>query len=531
MKKHIAEELPARKFPQAAAGDKEDKKGGKTPEKRVKQAIYDIRYRARREELPLQQAYSQYMSNSSMSQQEKTLVKQKLFGKGGMKAEDFNIGEFASDNVANALYKVFVEGVQKEEEPIVLTYMEKLETAEHRKYKVRVTGKDGRSYVRYATREKINDLRANPNIESVEMTGYGEPYEGEKKKGEQTARAKAGKGLDPVGKEDKDIDNDGDHDKSDKYLLNRRKARGAAIASRKTQKEEFIREADSEASNPDANNKQIKPMSGKNKVVINPPIPGASRNSAAVGTMMAHHEMEGPFIVEKAVSQAQQKFMGMVYAAKKGEKPASPEVAKAAAGMSKKEAKKFAKTKHKGLPVHKEAAEPKGGGSAPNVPASVYKFVDELPQKLQKTFGSAKTKPTKPVKEETVAQADKKAKKEQDEMDPRSIPTAMNLAKNKLRAIGLKCSYDLEGDQIDELNRLEREQGRKSGGNPDEAYRIVKKGIRKMEGKPEGQRKKVPGKKPPAAGEYGGPRSPAQKVAKRRAAAQRAQDNMSSRFD
>ena len=30
--------------------------------------------------------------------------------------------------------------------------------------------------------------------------------------------------LDPVGKEDDDIDNDGDVDKTDKYLLNRRKA-------------------------------------------------------------------------------------------------------------------------------------------------------------------------------------------------------------------------------------------------------------------------------------------------------------------
>ena len=53
-------------------------------------------------------------------------------------------------------------------------------------------GTDGRSYIRYATREKINDLRANPNIKSVEMTDYGEPYEGEKKRGEQTAAAKAG---------------------------------------------------------------------------------------------------------------------------------------------------------------------------------------------------------------------------------------------------------------------------------------------------------------------------------------------------
>jgi hypothetical protein len=31
-------------------------------------------------------------------------------------------------------------------------------------------------------------------------------------------------GLDPVGKEDADIDNDGDTDKSDQYLLRRRKA-------------------------------------------------------------------------------------------------------------------------------------------------------------------------------------------------------------------------------------------------------------------------------------------------------------------
>ena len=55
-------------------------------------------------------------------------------------------------------------------------------------------------------------------------------------------------------------------------------------------------------------------------------------------------------VLEKAKSKKQQKFMGMVYAAKKGKKPASKEVAKAAKGMSKKAAKDFAKTKHKGLP-------------------------------------------------------------------------------------------------------------------------------------------------------------------------------------
>ena len=41
------------------------------------------------------------------------------------------------------------------------------------------------------------------------------------------------KKLDAVGKEDKDIDNDGDHDKSDKYLIARRKKVGKIIAMSK----------------------------------------------------------------------------------------------------------------------------------------------------------------------------------------------------------------------------------------------------------------------------------------------------------
>lgn len=55
-----------------------------------------------------------------------------------------------------------------------------------------------------------------------------------------------------------------------------------------------------------------------------------------------------------AVSKAQQKFMGMVHAAHKGDEPASPEVAKAAASMSKGDAEDFASTKHKGLPDKKD---------------------------------------------------------------------------------------------------------------------------------------------------------------------------------
>jgi hypothetical protein len=101
-----------------------------------------------------------------------------------------------------------------------------------------------------------------------------------------------------------------------------------------------------------------------------------------------------------------------------------------------------------------------------------------------------------------------------------------------------------EETQIDELNRYEKETGTSSGslnmpkgrptqkgGDTDPALRAVRQTMRGMTGKPAGQRPKVPGQKPPVAGQYGAPESPAQKIAKRRAAAQRSQDNMSSRFD
>jgi len=56
-----------------------------------------------------------------------------------------------------------------------------------------------------------------------------------------------------------------------------------------------------------------------------------------------------------AVSKAQQRFMGMVHATQKGDIEApSKEVEKAADSMTKKDAKDFASTKHKGLPMHKE---------------------------------------------------------------------------------------------------------------------------------------------------------------------------------
>ncbi|AOV60299.1 hypothetical protein S820908_152 [Synechococcus phage S-CAM9] len=157
-----------------------------------------------------------------------------------------------------------IEWDEKEINDVILEVTTK-ETKSGTKYKVRVKHKDtGSSYVRYATREMIAQMRNDPKIASVEMTDEGDAPEdkGEKKaleKGggdlkkapekEDTKRAASAGGgfagkvkkrsvtteakkLDPVGKEDGDIDNDGDEDASDSYLANRRKTVAKAMGKK-----------------------------------------------------------------------------------------------------------------------------------------------------------------------------------------------------------------------------------------------------------------------------------------------------------
>ena len=256
MNRTFFEELPARKVggpvvssggdkKPAAKSDAASDEGGNSEEKsakKVRQAVYDIRYRARREGVDLKAAYSQYMGNTTMTGPEKDAVKTKLFGEAYSPIQKQII---ANKEETIKKMKGTFEGPNhdknKHGEPVGEELEEETKgEGANKKFKVRVTDKaSGRTYVRFATREKINSLRANPNIKSVEMTEYGSPYEGEAKKGEQTAATKSGKGLDPVGKEDGDVDNDGDKDKSDKYLLKRRSAIGKAMASRNEEVEEI----------------------------------------------------------------------------------------------------------------------------------------------------------------------------------------------------------------------------------------------------------------------------------------------------
>ena len=379
MSTDIAESLPKRKFAQAAIANapatttpkgKSDggKKGGKKPEaakggggkgaseegseKRIRQAVYDIRYRARREDIDLKAAFAQYMSNSSLSQAERTAVREKLFGKSGGMSEKYINGadELALDGVASALYKVFVEKKEEDKE-IELAYLQQLDEQEGKKYKVRVTDKNGRSYVRFADRAKITELRQNPNIESVEMTEYGEPYEGERKKGEKTAKAKGG-GLDPVGKEDADVNNDGKVNKTDKYLMKRRKAIGNAI---RTRAEAYL--ADGTIS--------TEPPAGTKKITGKDPVTGGPVDNYATGAVTvspddgskpvrkvgvyAHLELKGG-----QLSEAQKRMIEMYDEKKKKDEKKGTEVLDAMTKDSVKDMKK----KADGCPPEDEEEKP-----------------------------------------------------------------------------------------------------------------------------------------------------------------------------
>ena len=305
MTKNIFEDLPARKHAAASAAPAA-KEGGKMDsgeggsEKKIRQAVYDIRYRARREGIDLRAAYSQYMQNSNLSAPEQAAVRAKLFGKdggGGEKKESYDslMADSATDTVANALFKVFVEKVEKE--PV------EEDAGAERKYKVRVTDpKSDRSYVRYANRSKITELRAKGL--KVEMTEHGEPYEGEKKKG--------GK-MDPVAKNpaarDGDVNNDGKKDKTDKYIYARRDAINAAIAKKKGEvKEDFLIDGTTSTEGqgrmvPDG---KVNNYAGKKPVVqINP-------DSEVGKNLRAHTEVE--------MSASQRRLMEMIAEKKKSGK-------------------------------------------------------------------------------------------------------------------------------------------------------------------------------------------------------------------
>ena len=169
-------------------------------EKQARQLAYDVRYKVRgalkaqsggkSDPATVRKAYLAQLGKSPASPPVKARAKDMLIGEGYV-----DVNKLATESAVSALYRVFVEGIHEQEEV--------QEESGEKTYKVRVTDKkSGNSYVRMASRAKISELRSNPNISSVEMTGYGEPARSEKYAGKKTAAAKAGKDFDGDGKKE-----------------------------------------------------------------------------------------------------------------------------------------------------------------------------------------------------------------------------------------------------------------------------------------------------------------------------------------
>lgn len=319
-------------------------------EKQASQLASDVKYKVKKmmsgvtRMTPAQvsQAYLQQLSKSPAPAIVKTLAKKKLMGK---LTEQFGVEDIVEKSLISAFEKVFVNGIDNTELVESVEYLMQLEETGERKYKVRVTDKKtGNSYIRYATRPKISELRANPNISSVEMTEYGQPYETERNKGERTAATKSGKDYDGDGKVESGAK---EYRGAVHNAIQRRKGGTPDGKDTSSVREEFISEVDKKEKKKD----KIDVMRGKNDCV----------------KLFPDSEVrEHTQLLEKSSSVNQQQAAGAALSAKRGKidpselKGASLEMYKT---MTEKQLRDFAKTKHKGLPekVEEQACSSKDG--------------------------------------------------------------------------------------------------------------------------------------------------------------------------
>ena len=366
MSNHISEEGPRQGH---AAGDT-------SVEQQASQLASDIKYKARQKmkqtsgsslsPAQVQALYRQLLNASPAPGAVKSIVKKKLF------SEQVDCGaEIVSETVkgskSNVFGKIFVEGGGQKVEDVI-------EEDVDQKFIVRVTDKaTGNTSYRKADRAKIAQLRANPNISSVEITGRkkaDDAYDSEKSGGKKAK---------------KDYDGDGKIESGTaEYMGSRDKAIKKAMA-----KEEFIADAKEE----DKEDKKLDVMKGKNEIKINPALGESIR--VKLDALKAQR-------VEEAMNAA---------------KEAGPSAEEKRQLMNKDRMLK------KKIMMQKQTMQMQKQGKLP----------------LNYSEGS-----------ECAEGEMKNDKKKEGEEDPRSMPAKINLAKNKLRAMGLRMSYDMEGEVVNE---------------------------------------------------------------------------------
>ena len=424
-------------------------------DKQARQLAYDTRYKVRQamkaksggqvDPATVKKAYAAQLAKSPAAPAVKARAKQMLLG------EDYiNAKTLATESAVSALYKVFVEHHQKDKDGNTIPHEDELKESDEKTFKVRVTDKKtGKSYVRMASRTKIAELRANSNVSSVEMTGYGEPAKSEKYKGKSTAATKSGKGLDPVGKEDSDIDNDGDVDKSDKYLHKRRKAIGKAIAAKEDYNwqngfAELIEKKDKEKkiTGEGVNNQKLikvfpvgeqmeepkdkqldqkeKKANMAKKQVLQKKLQAVRMGAGS--DIQASHEPEGDMVEAKVDKD-------MIF----GKSAARNE-------------RRFGK---KGQ-FDPAGSGPRGQGTSERAQLAVKRTQEHEAKRGVKKVKGMKEEMMKPE----IDTKPKSKKEKTEEEDPRSMYTKLNLAKNKMRAMGLNMGYEPDKGLVDAYNKV-----------------------------------------------------------------------------
>ena len=435
MSNHIFEEGPRRGH---AAGNS-------SLEQQASQLTSDIKYKARQKMKgtsgssmspgQVQQLYRQLLGSSSAPGGVKAIVKKKLF-KEQIDTGVVSVSEHVKDSSSYVYSRVFSE-------------------AEERKFVVRVTDREtGNTTYRKADRAKISELRANKNISSVEITGRKEvddAYKGDPKPNYGGKKAK------------KDYDGDGKVESGSKEhagavhnAIQRKK--GGVADGKDTRKEEYIDEAPYQVmGSPD----------GKKEKKIGKPVKSRKYADSRAAELADTHKTTGgqyrSKYVEEVIYEKDDNGEKKLDVMKKGKNnvkinPSLGESIRAELDLLKAQriAEQDASMKQQDDEKKKEQLADQQKKKDKQMKLRI------IQSKKRALMGGAEITASHKLEGDTIAEGEACMNSKEGEdcpvhgkddcsmEDPRSMPTKINLAKNKLRAMGLKMSYDMQGEMVDE---------------------------------------------------------------------------------
>ena len=435
MSNHIFEEGPRRGH---AAGNS-------SLEQQASQLTSDIKYKARQKMKgtsgssmspgQVQQLYRQLLGSSSAPGGVKAIVKKKLF-KEQIDTGVVSVSEHVKDSSSYVYSRVFSE-------------------AEERKFVVRVTDREtGNTTYRKADRAKISELRANKNISSVEITGRKEvddAYKGDPKPNYGGKKAK------------KDYDGDGKVESGSKEhagavhnAIQRKK--GGVADGKDTRKEEYIDEAPYQVmGSPD----------GKKEKKIGKPVKSRKYADSRAAELADTHKTTGgqyrSKYVEEVIYEKDDNGEKKLDVMKKGKNtinvsPSLGESIRAELDLLKAQriAEQDASMKQQDDEKKKEQLADQQKKKDKQMKLRI------IQSKKRALMGGAEITASHKLEGDTIAEGEACMNSKEGEdcpvhgkddcsmEDPRSMPTKINLAKNKLRAMVLKMSYDMQGEMVDE---------------------------------------------------------------------------------